>query len=191
MVLDPEDGDQYGYFILRPESDEFQLVGGRVTYAEALAAHSDPDTVPVMHISGIATGSPTETYFGGVPSVRFSGYPTSGSGKIIEASVGITYDRGGTNIPTAPDGGSSVLLIELVGDQSGYTVDVSTEYSVNAWTFSEGGQLISVGGTTAPFLQDLLTDIKIWRLSGIWDPSEPPPPPPAFWTNILGAREIP
>lgn len=191
MVLDPEDGDQYGYFILRPESDEFQLVGGRVTYAEALAAHSDSDTVPVVHISGIVTGSPTETSFGGVPSVLFSGYPTSGSGKIIEASVGITYDRGGTNIPTAPDGGSSVLLIELVGDQSGYTVDVSTEYSVNAWTFSEGGQLISVGGTTAPFLQDLLTDIKIWRLSGIWDPSEPPPPPPAFWTNILGSREIP
>lgn len=191
MILDEEDGDQYGYFILRPESDEFQLVGGRVTYAEALAAHSDPDTVPVMHISGIATGSPTETSFGGVPSFKYSSYPTSGSGKIIEVSVGITYDRGGTNIPTAPDGGASVLLIELVGDQPGYTVDVSTEYSVNAWTFSEGGQLISVGGTTAPFLQDLLTDIKIWRLSGIWDPSEPPPPPPAFWTNILGAREIP
>lgn len=191
MVLDPEDGDQYGYFILRPESDEFQLVGGRVTYAEALAAHSDPDTVPVVHISGIATGSPTETHFGGVPSFRDASYPTSGSGKIIEVSVEVTYDRGGTNIPTAPDGGASIFLIELAGTQSGYTVGRSTEYSVNAWTFDEGGQLISVGGTTAPFLQDLLTDIKIWRLSGIWDPSEPPPPAPAFWTNILGAMEIP
>ena len=191
MVLDPEDGDQYGYFILRPELDEFQLVGGRVTYAEALAAYSDSGTVPVVHISGIVTGSPTETSFGGVPSFQLETYHTSDSGKIIEVIVGTTYDRGGTGIPTDLDGGASIFLFELVGGQSGYTVGGSTEYSVNAWTFSEGGQLISVGGTTAPFLQDLLTDIKIWRLSGIWDPSEPPPPQPAFWTNFLGAREIP
>ena len=188
MVLDPEDGDQYGYFILRPESDEFQLVGGRITYAKALAAHSDSGTVPVVHISGIATGSPTETSFGGVPSFRAASYPTSGSGKIIKVRVGTTYDRGGTNIPAAPDGGASAFLFELVGVQSGYTVGGSTEYSVNAWTFSEGGQLISVDGTTAPFLQDLLTDIKIWRLPGTWEPSEPPPP--AFWTSFVGSREI-
>lgn len=191
MILDEEDGDQYGYFILRPESDEFQLVGGRVTYAEALAAHSDSDTVPVVHISGIATGSPTETSFGGVPSFKFTEYYLD-SEKIRHVYVVTTYDGGGTGIPSDPDdGGVSVFLVELAGVQAGYAVGDSTEYSVGAGSNSEGGQILYVYSNTAPFLQDLLTDIKIWRLSGIWDPSEPPEPPPQFWTNILGAREIP
>ena len=187
MILDEEDGDQYGYFILRPELFVDPLVGERVTYAEALAAHSDPGTVPMVHISGIATGSPTETSFGGVPSFLSAEYPID-SEKIIVVRVKTTYDRGGTNAPTAPDGGSSVFLVELAGVQAGYTVDDSTEYSVSAETSADAGQFLRVGGNTAPFLQDLLTDIKIWRLSGTWEPPEPPPP--AFWTNFLGSREI-
>ena len=186
MILDEETGDQYGYFILRPELFVDPLVGERVTYAEALAAHSDPGTVPMVHISDIATGWPSETSFGGVPSFLYTWYAKTE--KIFAVGVETTYDRGGTDVLTAPDGGSSVFLVELAGVQAGYTVDDSTEYSVRAVASADGGQTIRVGSNAAHSLQDLLTDIKIWRLSGTWEPPEPPTP--AFWTNFLGSREI-
>lgn len=190
MILDKEDGDNYGYFILRPELAVYPLVGERVTYAEAFAAHSASGTVPIVHISGIATGSPVVTSFGGVPSLLLAQFPLDYGPpeKIIAADITTTYDMGGSNVASDPDGGASVFLVEIMGNTTGYEVGDSSSYGVSATVGSDGGQFLYIGGYAAPYLLSL-TDIKIWRISGLLVP--PVPQPPAFWTSFIGSREIP
>lgn len=190
MVLDPEDGDQYAYFILRPEYgvSPYPCPGERVNYETALGFYSSAGVVDVAHITGIDTGTISTTTFSGTPSCLFAqGYENEGILATVEAQI--TYDGGGTNVPTDPDGGASVFLVQLSGNVSGFIVLESDgdEY-VTASTMADGGQSVVVyGGGIIPLQTSLWGGIKIWR---VVEGDTPPPTQPEFWTSFVGSREI-
>ena len=188
MVLDPEDGDQVAYFILRPEYGVNPCPGERVNYETALGFHSSVGVVDVAHITGIDTGVISTTTFSGTPSCLYAqGYESGGVLVTVEARI--TYDGGGTNVPTDPDGGASVFLVQIIGNVSGFIVLESDgdEY-VTASTMADGGQSVVVhGGGIIPLPTSLWGGIKIWR---VVEGGTPPPTQPEFWTSFVGSREI-
>ena len=188
MVLDPEDGGQYGYFILRPVYGE-ALSGERVGYATALGVYSGASTVELVQIDDIDTDYISVTKFGGVPwCIDASSFATGDPSKTIIVEAVITYDGGGIGWHDAPDGGESVFLVELVGNQSYFDVyDGSGTQSayLEAFVMSDGGQYVRVYKTDAPPLQDTIWTIKIWRVGGT-----PTIEPTEFWTGFVGSREI-
>ena len=188
MVLDPKDGDQYGYFILRPEYGVYPCPGERVDYETALGFHSSAGAVDVAHITGVDTGTISTTTFSGTPSCLYAQEYTSDD-VVTTVEAQITYDGGGTSTPTAPDGGASVFLVQISGNVSGFIVLESDgdEY-VTAATMADGGQSVLVyGGGIIPLQTSLWGGIKIWRVA---EGGTPPPTRPEFWTSFVGSREI-
>lgn len=190
MVLDPEDGAQYGYFILRPVYGG-ALSGERVDYVTALEAYSGASTVEVAQITGIDTGSISTVTFGGVPRcLSVSDYSGGDPPKIASVEATITYDGGGANAPTDPDGGGSVFLVELVGNQSHFSVHdgSGTQFAyLEASVMADGGQSVFVYESGVLSLQDTIWTIKIWRVT---EGGTPPTEPTEFWTSFVGSREI-
>ena len=188
MVLDPEDGDQVAYFILRPEYGVYPCPGERVNYETALGFHSSAGVVDVAHITEIDEDGFNTTTFSGTPSCRDAqGYGPDDVLTTVE--VRITYDRGGTNVPTDPDGGASVFLVQIIGNVSGFNVlESDMDEYVTASTMVDGGQSVFVHGEgIIPLQTSLWGGIKIWRVT---EGGTPPPTRPEFWTSFVGSREI-
>ena len=190
MILDEEDGDQYGYFILRPVYGE-ALSGERVDYVTALGVYSGASTVEVAQITGIDTGSISTVTFGGAPQCLYvNDYSEGAPPEIVSVEATITYDGGGTSVPTGPDGGGSVFLVELMGNQSYFDVyDGSGTQSayLHAAVMADGGQSVVVNENGVLSLQDTIGTIKIWRVT---EGDTPPTEPTEFWTSFVGSREI-
>jgi hypothetical protein len=123
----------------------------------------------------------------GDPSL-FSGHPKNdvftGDGYLID--VGTTYDNGTWDDGTEP-WVASEFIVELQGSaaESFLVTAAAVNYGINHYVSTDSGQHIYLESSTGLLLSGV-TGIKVWRATFV-----PGPPGDNFWTNFVGAREIP
>lgn len=171
-----------------------------ITREEAVAALAAAGAVEVAHIQGIPD-SKSVTIFGGVPTLRNEGGPPEdwvyipSTGMDFDMlSFATSYDEGGFDTEHGVGGGVSQFLFEITGGHA-YDIAVRKTFDstlgpieLQATSGSDGGQYIGLNSNDGAYIPLLVSEIKLWRVSGDFGPVDPPGPP--FWTSFVNAREI-
>lgn len=162
-------------------------IGGysEAVISEAEFAYATSERSPIIHITGFTYGAWEDSGFGyNVSNV------TGSTGPIPAPFYGERHAYGyalaslfGHDFPALADAydNNQYICSELDTDTPYELVSGSDRFTI---TSGESGMIKLVRESSYDFG---LNSLKVF----VMDSPSPPEPPPQFWTNILGAREIP